>query len=129
MIKLGAVIWTTSRVEEMLEFYKMLGIPLAVDTHGEDGHAPHFEADVDGVHYAVFPAKDDAPSPELGSGPGSYPGTTMIGLGVDNIVELSEQLRERGVQFRTPLQETPWGRRIVVFDPDGRAVELYQPLP
>lgn len=127
MVRVGAVIWTSSRVNEMLEFYQLLGIPLAPDTHEEPGHATHFEADVDGVHYAIFPAKDNGAKQDLGSGPGTTSGATMLGLAVEELERLSEQLKARGVRFRTPLQDTPWGKRIVVFDPDGRAVELYQP--
>lgn len=127
MVKVGAVIWTSSRVQELIEFYKLLGIELKCDTHDEPGGTPHFEADIGGVHYAVFPAKDPAPSSDLGSGPGSTAGGTMIGFAVDNIEALSAKLTERGAKIRTPLQDTPWGKRIVVFDPDGRPLEIYQP--
>ena len=126
MVRVGAVIWTSSRVQELIDFYKLLGIYLAADTHAEPGGTPHFEADIGGVHYAVFPAKDSAPQGDLGSGPGSTAGGTMLGFAVDNIVELSAELHTRGVKFRTPLQDTPWGKRVVVFDPDGRPLEIYQ---
>ncbi|MFN8659764.1 MAG: VOC family protein [Candidatus Obscuribacterales bacterium] len=46
---------------------------------------------------------------------------------MDNLDEVVGALEARGVRFKTTLQETPWGKRVVVFDPDGRAVEIYQP--
>lgn len=118
--KVGAVIWTTSKVEAVLEFYRALGIPLAEDTHDEPGGPTHFEADVGETHFAVFPAKGDA----LSSGAQA---ATLIGLQVDNLAEVIEAVERLGAPIRTPLEDTPWGQRIVAIDPDGRAVEIYQP--
>ncbi len=117
--KVGAVIWTSECVDEMLDFYRALGIPLETDTHEEEGGPTHFEADVAGVHFALFPSKAQSATATTGA--------TMVGLEVDNLDEIVRALESRGVRFKTTLQETPWGRRVVVFDPDGRAVEIYQP--
>jgi len=119
--KVGAVIWTTSRAPELLEFYTAIGIPLEPDTHGEPGGPTHYEADLAGVHFAVFNNKVKGVDPDV-------PVASMtIGLAVENIDETLRIVEKLGAKIRTPLQDTPWGKRIVVLDPDGRPVELYQP--
>jgi len=115
--KVGAVIWTSEHVDDMLDFYRTIGIPLETDTHDEEGGPTHFEADVAAVHFAVFPTPAQS----------ATSGATMVGLQVDNLDEVVGALEARDVRFKTTLQETPWGKRVVVFDPDGRAVEIYQP--
>lgn len=119
--KVGAVIWTTTRLDAVLEFYRAIGIPLEPDTHEEPTATPHYEADVADTHFAVFAAKDAQPTnvPAAAS--------TTIGIAVDDIEAVCKAMESLAARFRTPLEDTPWGRRIVVFDPDGRPVELYQP--
>jgi Glyoxalase/Bleomycin resistance protein/Dioxygenase superfamily. len=117
--KVGAVIWTTSKVQEVIEFYRAVGIPLEPDSHDEPDKTPHFEADVADTHFAVFETKD-----------GSSGGTqspTMVGLAVDDLVAVVAKLEKMNAKFKTTLEDTPWGKRVVVYDPDGRAVEIYQP--
>lgn len=118
--KVGAIIWTTSRVQEVIEFYRALGIPLEPDSHDEPHKTPHYEADVGDTHFAVFQEKDDV----AGSGTQS---PTMIGLAVDNLAQVVAVLEKMSAKFKTTLEDTPWGKRVVVYDPDGRAVEIYEP--
>lgn len=118
--KVGAVIWTTSRAQEITEFYRTVGIPLEPDTHDEPDKTPHFEADVADTHFAVFQSKDESSD----SGTQS---PTMIGLAVDDLVAVVAKLEKLNTKFKTTLQDTPWGKRVVVYDPDGRSVEIYQP--
>ncbi|MFN8659765.1 MAG: hypothetical protein U0105_25745 [Candidatus Obscuribacterales bacterium] len=40
--KVGAVIWTSEHVDDMLDFYRTIGIPLETDTHDEEGGPTHF---------------------------------------------------------------------------------------
>lgn len=121
--KVGAIIWRTNRVKEVLDFYREIGIPLAEDTHEEPGHTPHYECDIADTHFAVFQMNEKEASERDTTGDASL----MIGLAVDNIEVLADRLASMGILFRSQLEDTPWGKRVVVFDPDGRAVELYQP--
>lgn len=137
--QVGAVIWTTARVEEMLTFYRAIGIPLERDTH-EVGEGPlHYEADVGGTHFAVFHAKsgDSSPRPVATSAAqpaesiSSLPNdtATVIGLAVDDLESVIAVIDKLGAKVRIPLQDMDWGKRIVVEDPDGRVLEIYQPPP
>lgn len=117
--KVGAIIWTTARVQELIEFYRVIGIPLDKDTHDEPDHTPHFEGDIAGTHFAIF-EKKDADTTLQAHG-------TMIGLAVENLKDVFAKLSTMGVKIKTPMENTPWGKRFVVFDPDGRAVEIFEP--
>jgi hypothetical protein len=79
IIKVGAIIWTTSKMAELLDFYRAIGIPLETQTRATDLQA-----------------------------------STMIGLVVDNVESLFEKLQKMSVKIRTPLENTPWGKRVVV---------------
>ncbi|WHZ13942.1 MAG: hypothetical protein OJF52_000777 [Nitrospira sp.] len=113
--KVGAVIWTSSRVQEVIAFYRAVGIPLEPDTHDEHDKVPHYETDIGGAHFAVFQARENA----SGSG-------TQIAFAVADLSEVLSAIEKLKAPISTPLEDTPWGKRVVVLDPDGRAVEIYQ---
>lgn len=120
MVRVGAIIWTSSRLPEMLEFYSRIGIPLEPDTHKRDAtHIAHYEADIDGIHYAVF-EKDSSTDDE------GNEAATLVGFAVEDIAATLQLLNDLNPKVKKPLEETPWGKRIVILDPDGRSVELYQ---
>ena len=47
-------------------------------------------------------------------------------LEVDNLVSMVERLKQAGVHFRNDIVTGPGGKQIVVDDPDGNPVELFQ---
>jgi len=57
-------------------------------------------------------------------GPGGW---SRIELVVDDIDAEVERLRAAGVVFRNDVVTGPGGRQIVLDDPAGNAVELFQP--
>ena len=54
-------------------------------------------------------------------------GWNRIQLAVDDLDAVIAALREAGVAFRTELAEGRGGRQILVDDPAGNCVELFQP--
>jgi lactoylglutathione lyase len=50
--------------------------------------------------------------------------STRIGLELSDLDSTLQRLACAGVTIRTRPTETPWGRRAVVIDSDGRSVEL-----
>lgn len=120
--KVGAVIWRSNNIKQMLQFYRILGIPLDHDTHEGDEHTRHYEADLEGVHYALFERQKG--SADAGSANCDSP---MLGFEVTDLLSLVKSLEEIGATFKSGLEETPWGKRVVAYDPDGRPIELYQP--
>ena len=54
-------------------------------------------------------------------------GWNRIHFIVDDIVADVERLRAAGLTFRNEIISGPGGRQILVEDPDGNVVELFQP--
>jgi catechol 2,3-dioxygenase-like lactoylglutathione lyase family enzyme len=57
-------------------------------------------------------------------GPGGW---NRIHLIVDDIAADVVRLREAGAQFRNDIIEGPGGKQILLQDPSGNVVELFQP--
>lgn len=57
-------------------------------------------------------------------GPGGW---NRIHLLVDDIEAEVERLRAAGVPFRNDVVEGPGGRQVLLQDPSGNVVELFQP--
>ena len=54
-------------------------------------------------------------------------GWNRIHLIVDDIEHEVARLREQGVRFRSEIVSGPGGRQIVLDDPSGNPIELFQP--
>jgi len=54
-------------------------------------------------------------------------GWNRFALTVDDLAATVEELRGRGVRFRNEVVTGPGGQQILVEDPDGNVVELFQP--
>ncbi len=111
--KVGAIIWKSANTDKLIKFYSKIGINLEPDTH-DPGGSPHFECDIAGLHLAVFPSNSPSDA------------NTRIGFDVSNVEQAYAELNKLGSEMIAPLQDSPWGRRFVVIDPDGRSVEVYQ---
>lgn len=118
-IKLGSLIFFTPQLADSVAFYQLLGLPLDQETHEETG-AEHYAADVNGVHIAFYEATSgEAPRWRVG-------GCTWPGFVVADLSTTLAQLRARGINVLSEPEERPWGTRVVVEDPDGRPIELWE---
>jgi catechol 2,3-dioxygenase-like lactoylglutathione lyase family enzyme len=59
-------------------------------------------------------------------GPGGW---NLIHLHADDLAAEVERLRAAGVTFRSEIVKGPGGSQIVLDDPSGNPVELFQPAP
>src|SRR6476619_1784495 len=57
-------------------------------------------------------------------GPGGW---NRIHFHVDDITAEVERLRDAGAEFRNDIVEGPGGKQILLLDPSGNMVELFQP--
>jgi len=57
----------------------------------------------------------------------SAPGRNRIHLVLDDFDGQVEKMREAGVSFSSEVVEGPGGRQILVADPAGNLVELFEP--
>jgi len=110
-------------VDESIVFYtKILGFELLTN------FAPAF-ADVQRGNLRLLLAGPTSsagrPMPD-GSKPGPG-GWNRIHLIVDDIDAEVAQLRDQGAEFRNDIIEGPGGKQILLQDPSGNVVELFQP--
>jgi len=56
-----------------------------------------------------------------------HPRHHSIALMCDDIETTVEELRAKGAQFRGPIEQTEYGRVIMLIDPGADDIQLYQP--
>ncbi len=110
-------------VDESIDFYtKLLGFELLTSA------APAF-ADVKRGNLRLLLAGPTSsagrPMPD-GTQPGPG-GWNRIHFVVDDIDVEVAQLRDAGARFRNDIVEGPGGKQILLQDPSGNVVELFQP--
>jgi lactoylglutathione lyase len=94
-------------------FYRALGLEFSREQHSRG--PVHLAADVDGVVFEIYP---------LGSQPATV--GTRLGLRVADVEACTAAAETAGGRIQEPPADGPWGRRAVVRDPDGHAVELLE---
>lgn len=116
---IDALILHAANPQATVAFYQALGLPLEEqeDVFGEK----HFACELGVLHFAIFKAKED------GAVGGRRAGSSQLGFQVDELESMTAVLKKMKVVFSVEPEDVPWGRRIVVVDPDGRLLELIQP--
>lgn len=118
--------YIVNNVDEAIQFYtKHLGFKLEMHP------APPF---------AMLSPKDlrlvlSAPNPAAGGGqpmPGGIQqtpgGWNRFAIEVENIAAVVEALQNTGVHFRNNIVSGVGGKQIIVDDPSGNPVELFEPV-
>lgn len=117
MIEMASLVLFTAQVDRTVAFYRAVGVPLEDEDHGEG--PVHAAAEVGGVHLAVYAAAAPGQHPARRSGGSDFPGFYVDAL--DDAVAAVTALR---APVLSGHEQMPWGCRVVVEDPDGRAVEI-----
>lgn len=111
---LTLLVLKTRQIENLLTFYRTLGIELVEEQHGKG--PLHYAGRLGETVFELYPVTDND----------SVDAAIRLGFGVPKLVEMIEVLRSGGTLVVSEPKKTEWGTRAVVRDPDGRAVELYQ---
>lgn len=105
-------------------FYRdQLGVPLR--PYRVAGLAPHFACDIGHVYVSIWPHEGPPPPPDADDAP-LRPG---LALYVPGVTAAYERLVAAGVRTVFPPRATPLGVIARLRDPEGHALELYEPLP
>lgn len=116
--KFGALILFSPKLEACVAFYRALGLELENEEH--EGGPLHYACEIGPVHFAIYESgTGTAPEPRSG-------GSSLLGFQVNNLGAALAAARAAGHAPIGEPEERPWGRRAIVPDPDGRAVELWQ---
>jgi predicted enzyme related to lactoylglutathione lyase len=116
----AALVLYAADLERTGAFYRALGIELREEKFA--GGPAFLSGDIGGVQLVIDPATDAARSGGRWTG-----GATQISFAVDRVEDaMATALRAGGSQDLRP-ELTPFGRRGIVLDPDGRPVEFLEP--
>ncbi|WP_373651672.1 VOC family protein [Schlesneria sp. DSM 10557] len=112
-LRLKLIVIRSMDVFRCAAFYRQFGIEFSEHRHGTG--PLHFAAELAGVVFEIYLTRkvEDVDR------------TTRLGFVIPDIHTSIPTLHSNGVEFVEELEQTEWGQRVVVRDPDGRSVELY----
>jgi predicted enzyme related to lactoylglutathione lyase len=111
--ELNLVVLRSTDMERSARFYRALGVQLAQEHHGSGPE--HFAGQAGRVVFEIYP-----------QGNGESTAKTRIGFSVRSLAEVLSKLEQPGGSVVSNPQDTEWGRRAVIADPDGHRVELVE---
>jgi lactoylglutathione lyase len=120
MTQIASLVVFAADVQVTAEFYRAIGLDLEEELH-EEGSPVHLAVELGPVHFAVYEAATPGQAPQRRSA-----GDTFPGFYVGSLDEVTTALQRLGAPIIKEHEDMPWGCRIVVRDPDGRAVEVNQ---
>lgn len=113
--KLTGMILYSEQPERLAEFYKKLGIPLEIATHGK--FKEHQEGLFKNVHFAIWKKSDNKNESKI-----------VPSFLVNNLEQFIRELRENGVNVLHDVIDLGEGKKVVSFqDTDQnilRAIQL-----
>src|SRR5262249_34941647 len=117
---LSLLVLRTTRIGACLEFYRRLGLALVEEKHGKG--PVHYSSSSNGIVIEIYP--------ETQKGIMEFGAERNIRLGftVESLVATLESLETVGARVLRSPAITRWGHVAVVLDPDGREVEINEPL-
>lgn len=118
---LNLMVLRTDNIEITLAFYRAIGPQFQQEQHGSG--PIHYSSAIDKTVMEIYPG-DTAKAPDRKSS-----GATMLGFAVTSLDEALRELANLDIAPGSPPKESAWGRRAVVIDPDGRAVEISEAKP
>jgi lactoylglutathione lyase len=115
---LNLLVIRVANIESAIAFYQTIGLEFIQEQHG---NGPiHYSCEIGSTVLEIYPGKPGNAPPRTNAG------STMMGFQVVSLDEIVVVLQNKGTTILTAPQDSQWGRRAVVQDPDGRAVELSQ---
>ena len=115
------IVIRTAGIEASLAFYTALGLNFIQEQHGSG--PIHYSCDLGGIVMEIYPASGSGSAPEPRSA-----GATMLGFKVASLTDTLAELKALGYEPKTAPKEAEWGLWVNIADPDGRLVQLNQPV-
>lgn len=108
------IVIRSADMDRAAAFYQALGLRFTKHRHGTGPR--HYASEVNGFVFEIYPLGSANPTT-----------STRIGFSVDDIDSTIEALSGAGGEVLSSPQDSQWGRRAVVKDPDGHKIELVTP--
>jgi lactoylglutathione lyase len=119
LLSLALLVLRTGHLDDSLAFYRAVGLALVEEKHGS-GPA-HYACQIGDVVLELYPGTTQDLIDHRSSG------ATMLGFNVASLDAVLAAIEQTGARILSSAKTTLWGRRAVVQDPDGRAIELNEP--
>jgi lactoylglutathione lyase len=116
---ISLIVLRTSQMEAALAFYKALGLVFTEESHGTG--PIHYSTQTGPSVLEIYPGEPSEPINRKAGG------ATMLGFSVQSLDDILPVLEKLPSKFISGPKDSAWGRRAVIADPDGRAVELSEP--
>lgn len=113
-LSLNLVVLRSADLERARSFYELLGLKFTQHRHGSGPE--HLASELGGCVFELYSLSPNGAS-TLG---------TRIGFSVPSLDSVIAALSDYPAVIISPPQDSPWGRRAVVADPDGHRIELVQ---
>ena len=110
-VSLGLVVLRSPDIERAARFYNLLGIQFVRERHGAG--PDHLAGQIGAVVLEIYPKDDLGDSADV-----------RLGFRVASVDNVTAGASEAGHAVLSPPNESSWGRRAVLGDPDGRRVEI-----
>ncbi|HEX5102978.1 MAG TPA: VOC family protein [Pirellulaceae bacterium] len=110
-VELSLIVVYADDIARSKRFYEALGLTFSLEDHGGP---EHYACRIGSAILEIYPRK----------GTGSQSPPFRLGFRVPSVDRSVEILAREGSVVVTPAQDSPWGRRAVVKDPDGHSVEI-----
>jgi lactoylglutathione lyase len=111
-VRLSLVVLRSRDLDRAQAFYGALGLSFVRHAHGNG--PVHLASDSGGRVFELYPLAEEA----------SATSGVWIGFCVPDVDAAYAELVAAGGTSVAPPKDSPWGRRVVVADPDGHRVEL-----
>ena len=119
---MSAFRYLVSNIESSIEFYQRLGFEVL------EQWGPAFAiVSKEGLHLWLSGPTTSAAKPMSDGRVPTPGGWNRVVVTVSNLGTLVENLQLVGVSFRNEILTGPGGSQILVDDPDGNPVELFEP--
>lgn len=112
-VDLNLVVIYSRDVEAAKDFYGCLGMTFKREKHGSG--PPHYAAQLGATVFEIYPCRGEVRK-----------GGTRLGFRLPSVDGVVKLLQQHNVKIDSAPQDSLWGRRAVVEDPDGNKVELTQ---
>lgn len=110
--KLNLIVLRSLDIDRAVTFYRMLGLVFTKHCHGNGSE--HYSSEIDGVVFEVYPLSEGQ----------SASTSVRVGFNVDDVDSLIPLLVQVGAVVVSSPRDCEWGRKALVRDLDGHAVEL-----
>ena len=117
---LSLLVLRTTRIGDCLEFHQTLGLTLVEEKHGKG--PVHYSSSSNGITIEIYP-ETQKNFIEIRA-----ERTLRLGFKVESLAATLESLESLGATVLKFPSITKWGRCAIILDPDGREVEINEPL-